>query len=150
MFKKDITPKNISLLLLIFALWLAMISGCSSADKSNLSQPLSVSSPSQKAVITPVPATPQPPPQIDGKITKQELGADWAFTVDEGILACDGKNGVGAITFTANNKTYAVNGSAKQTNKYEPIDSIWAEDPSIKGAKKNIGTIIQRGLKLCK
>jgi hypothetical protein len=150
MFKKDISPKNISLLLLIFALWMAMISGCSNADKSNSLQSLSVSSPSQKAVTTPVPATPQPPPQIDGKITKQELGGEWAFIVDEGVLACDGKNGVGAVTFTSGGKTYALNGAAKQTNKYEPIDSIWADDPSIKGAKKDIGSIIQRGLKLCR
>ncbi len=137
--------KNISLLLLIFALWMTLIIGCSNADRSNSSQSLSVSSPSQKAVTTQQPAL-----QIDGKITKQELGAEWAFTVDEGVLACDGKKGVGAVTFTTGGKTYALNGAAKQTNKYDLVDSIWAEDTSIKGAKKDIGTIIQRGLKLCK
>jgi hypothetical protein len=155
MIRKEKPMKSILMLVMIFALWMAMISGCSNADKSNSSQPLSVSTPSPKAVTTPVPATPvpatpQPAPQIDGKITKQELGGEWAFTVDDGVLACDGKNGVGAVTFTSGGKTYALNGAAKQTNKYEPVDSIWADDPSIKGAKKDIGSTIQRGLKLCK
>jgi hypothetical protein len=75
MFKKDISPKNISLLLLIFALWMAMISGCSNADKSNSSQP------SQKAVTTPVPATPQPAPQIAGKIQGAERAANTSATL---------------------------------------------------------------------
>lgn len=129
----------------IFALWLGLILGCNSAETPNSSQQTPVSSSSPKATSTLAPV-----PQIDGKITKQELGTAWAFTVDEGVLACDGKNGVGAVTFTSGGKTYAVNGAAKQTKKYEPIDSIWADDPSIKGAKKNIGSIIERGLKLCK
>jgi hypothetical protein len=150
MIKKVKTVKNSLELITVFTLWLGLILGCNNGvGNSNSSQPPPVAISTAKTLTTPI-QTPQSTPQIEGKITKQELGADWAFTVDEGILACDGKNGVGAVTFTANSKTYAVNGSAKQTNKYEPIDSIWAEDPSIKGVKKNIGTIIQRGLKLCK
>jgi hypothetical protein len=150
MFKKDISQKNVSLLLLIFALWMALIIGCSNADKSNSSQPLSVSSPSPKAVSTPLPATPEPAPSIEGKITREEYGAKWAFSVDEGVLACDGKNGVGAVTFASGGKIYAVNGVAKQKGLYQPLELIWVDDPSIKGAKKNLGDIIDRGLKLCK
>jgi hypothetical protein len=145
MIRKEKTMKSIMMLVMIFALWLGLILGCSSADNSNSSKPSPATTPATKAASTPASA-----PEIEGKITKQELGKDWAFTVDDGVLACDGKNGVGAVTFTSGGKTYALNGAAKAGNKYEPVDSIWAEDPSIKGAKINIGSIIQRGLKLCK
>jgi hypothetical protein len=144
MIRKEKPLKSIKMLVMIFALWLGLILGCSNANNSNSLKP-PATTPATKAASTPAPA-----PEIEGKITKQDLGNDWAFTVDEGVLGCDGKNGVGAVTFTSGGKTYALNGVAKQTNKYEPIDSIWAEDPSIKGAKKDIGSTIQRGLKLCK
>ena len=84
------------------------------------------------------------------KISKQEFGNDWPFTVDEGILACKGSGGVGEVVFTANGASYAVNGVAKGTKKYRPIEEVWAENPTVPGTKKNIGPIIERGLKLCR
>ena len=43
------------------------------------------------------------------------------------------------MVFTTNGVSYAVNGVAKGTKKYEAIEEVWAENPSIPGTKKNIG-----------
>ena len=67
------------------------------------------------------------------KVTKAELGEDWPFTVDEGVITGDGSGGVGVVTFTAGDVTYAVNGTAVGTHKYAPIDAIWADNPSVPG-----------------
>ena len=84
------------------------------------------------------------------KITKQEFGDKWPFTVDEGVLACKGSGGIGEVTFRVEGRTYAVNGNAKATNNYLPLMEIWADAPSIPGAKKgNVMPIIERGLQLC-
>jgi hypothetical protein len=84
------------------------------------------------------------------KISKQEFGSDWPFTVDEGILACKGSRGVAEVVFTANGLSYAVNGTAKGAKKYRPVEEVWAENPSLPGTKKNLSSIIDRGLKLCR
>ncbi|MDQ3802462.1 MAG: YebY family protein [Acidobacteriota bacterium] len=65
-------------------------------------------------------------------------------------MACHGRNGVGAVIFTADGRTYAVNGIARGTKKYREVEEIWLDNPSIPGAKRDIGPIIERGLKLCK
>jgi hypothetical protein len=89
------------------------------------------------------------------KITRQEYGQRWPFTVEDGILACrDTGVTVGAtkmkeVTFTANGVTYAVNGTAKGNKAYANIDGIWAEDPERPGLKKDIQPIIDMGLQLC-
>jgi len=88
------------------------------------------------------------PSQI--RITKNELGKDWAFTVESGILECVGENGLGELLFINDSKTYAVNGVAISSKKYLPIEDIWAENPSISGTKKSLSKIIELGLKLCK
>lgn len=85
----------------------------------------------------------------DGAVSRDQLGDEWPFTVDSGMVACDGANGVGEVTFTAEGTTYAVNGLAIQTGQYAEIDTIWADDPTIPGAKKSIGPIIDLGLALC-
>jgi len=84
------------------------------------------------------------------KISKKELGNAWPFTVDEGGLACEGSKGFGAVTFQAKGVTYAVNGTAMSRRRGVDIDRIWASDPSGLVPKKNIGAVIERGLKLCK
>ena len=81
-------------------------------------------------------------------IPREDFGEDWPFTVEEGVLKGDGSGGVGEITFTADGVTYAVNGTAKGTHKYTEIDAIWADNPSMPGAKINIGPIIDLGLEL--
>lgn len=84
------------------------------------------------------------------RITKDEYGDDWPFTVSEGVLEGAGSGGLGEVLFTADGVTYAVNGTAKQTGKYVDIEKIWADDPALEGLKKNIGPIVDRGLGLCK
>ena len=134
-------------LALVFILWLALVLGCKSngvvsnslqSPNSNSQAQSSESSKTEKSLS---------PSEV--KITKQEFGAKWPLTVDEGILACKGRGGVGEVIFMANGKTYAVNGTAKSAKKYIPIDEIWADNPSVSGLKKDIGPIIERGLKLC-
>ncbi len=84
------------------------------------------------------------------KVTKREIGKSWPFTVNEGVLACDGSKGFGAVTFRASGVTYAVNGIAMGRKRYADVDKIWEADPSGHAPRKNIGEIIDRGLKLCK
>jgi hypothetical protein len=106
-------------------------------------------------------ASSPPPPDTslapnEVRITRQDFGEDWPFTVDEGILAfratgelSTGEQ-VGAVTFTVNGKTYGVNGIAMGHKQYADITAIWAPHPTIKGARKNIGPVIDRGLRLRK
>ena len=51
--------------------------------------------------------------QREVKITREELGNSWPFTASEGTLACHG----GEVVFTANSKTYAVNGMTASSKK---------------------------------
>jgi hypothetical protein len=80
------------------------------------------------------------------RISKQELGKDYPFTVSEGELTC--RNSL--VLFTADGQTYAVNGTARTSKRFKPIDEIWAEDPTIKGAKIDTGKVIEIGLELCR
>lgn len=82
-------------------------------------------------------------------ITQDEFGSDWPFAVREGTLRCSGTRTAGSVTFEAEGRTYALNGTARSHTEFPDVDPIWAADPSIPGAKKNIGSIIERGLQLC-
>ena len=140
---------TVALLVMVFLAF-----GSTSSNKSTPPNTADHSPVSNKADSTP-PATPSPPanPTLSAnetRITKQEFGDAWPFTVDEGILTCKGSGGLGAVVFTANGKTYGVNGIARGMKKYDEIDQIWAPHQSIPGAKKDIGQIIQRGLSLCR
>ena len=70
------------------------------------------------------------------KVNKAMFGDAWPLVVSEGTLTCDrGK----AITFTANRKTYAVNGTARANAKdmrWLDVKEIWADDPQFPGLKK--------------
>jgi hypothetical protein len=98
----------------------------------------------------PIPPVPVPPveavPSHIKRISKQEMGKDYPFTVSEGDLTC--RNNL--VLFTANGETYAVNGSARSSRRYKPIDEIWAEHESIKGAKIDLSKVIEMGLELCR
>jgi hypothetical protein len=134
-------------LVLVFIIWLLIVLGCKNNDLLSNSQQ-SQNAPSQSGSPT---TTGSGLSASEAKITKQEFGDKWPFTVDEGILACKGTSSFGEVTFTANGKTYAVNGAARGTKKYIPADEIWADNPSpLGGPKKDIGPIIERGLKLCR
>jgi len=76
-------------------------------------------------------------------VSHSQFGGEWPFTVKEGILRGRGRG----ITFKAMGEEYAVNGVAKGQG-FKDIDAIWADDPTT-GLKKNIGPIIEQGLKLC-
>lgn len=80
------------------------------------------------------------------------LIAKWPLTVERGQLRCIGSRGAGAVVFlTPDGTNYAVNGTAKtQLPDVAEIDAIWANDRSLgAGLKKDIGPLIERGLKLC-
>ncbi len=158
--KKQIYCKNSSAFALLFVFaWASLILGCSNTETVNTSkQNVSTSNQTPNANSQPkisdaqpaVNTSPTPMQSPDGKISKQELGAEYPFTVNEGVLGCEGKRGTGLVTFTANGKTYAVNKIDAGPKKRSPIDSIWADDPSNPGKKIVITSIIQRGMQLCK
>lgn len=82
-------------------------------------------------------------------IRQSDYGDKWAFTVSNGILSCvNPGDKYPAITFTTDNKTYAINGIAKGLG-YPDIDPIWKDNPNTSGLKVNISPFIQRGLSLC-
>ncbi|MGH3042597.1 MAG: DUF2511 domain-containing protein [Gaiellaceae bacterium] len=82
------------------------------------------------------------------RITRSEFGDDWPFTVEEAELRGAGSHGFGSVTIKVNGTEYALNGIAKGQHRFEDVELIWADDLET-GAKKNIGPIIDRGLKLC-
>jgi Protein of unknown function (DUF2511) len=57
-------------------------------------------------------------------------------------LSCNGGNGLGAVIFSSNGITYAVNGIAKGRKTYNDIEAIWVDNPAIPGSQKNLSTII--------
>ncbi len=84
-----------------------------------------------------------------GQVSRSELGEEWPLTVDEGVLACDGKDGTGSATFTSGGTKYALNGLAKGKGDGIDIDPIWAPNPEVSGLKKDISPLIDRALALC-
>lgn len=105
-------------------------------------------------------ATPKPSVETrhEVTITRAEYGEAWPFTVESGVLKgtptgrklSDGTE-LAEVTFATGGRTYYVNGTAKGTQRYAELDDIWAAGSSIAEEvplKKNIGPIIERGLKL--
>jgi hypothetical protein len=130
----------------ILLLQFVLLASCSSNHEA--SQPLSSEHSEALQIQT---ETPQAQlSESDEKISKSDFGDDWPFTVEEGLLSCKGGDGFGAVIFSSNGITYAVNGIAKGRKIYNNIEAIWADNPAVPGLKKNIGIIIDRGLKLCK
>lgn len=80
-------------------------------------------------------------------ITQPEFGDAWPFTVPEGILSCRGSS---EVVFTAKGMSFALNGFAKGAKQYADLRPIWAPHPSLSGAQRDIGPIIDRGLTLCR
>jgi hypothetical protein len=138
-------PSTVSLAS-VFTLWLVFVLGCGAGrlppqrSENGNSQTRAAESSKTEPALSP----------SEEKITKQEFGDKWPFTVGEGVLSCRGANGTGQVLFTANSKTYAVNGLARGTKMYASADEIWADNPFGPGPKKDIGPVIERGLKLCR
>jgi hypothetical protein len=78
-------------------------------------------------------------------VSRADFGSSWPFTVERGVLACEG---AGAVTFEAGGTTFAVNGIAAGQD-FADIEPIWRDDPESPGLKINIGPVIDRGLDLC-
>ena len=81
------------------------------------------------------------------KISRDDLGDAWPFTVNSGVIACNHPSS--AVVFFTNEKMYAVNGVAKGQNRYADAREILRDHPSVAGSKIDIGPILDRGLKLC-
>lgn len=82
-----------------------------------------------------------------GYVSRTTLGDQWPLRVEEGVLHCDGADGFGAVTITADGVTFALNGTARGRKQWPDVDPIWASSDI---DKKDIGVLIDEGLKLCK
>ncbi|MER2556045.1 MAG: DUF2511 domain-containing protein [Candidatus Competibacter denitrificans] len=92
-------------------------------------------------------------------ISAAQFGNDWPLTVPSGVVSCepasDGSTQIRIVTFVADGKTYAVNGTAmaiaKRNKAWRDIEEIWKPDPQYpKQMKMNIGPVLDTGLALCK
>lgn len=68
------------------------------------------------------------PLQPERVISRADFGEEWPFTVESGTLRCSGS---GAVTFTTEGATYAVNGTASTVGAGIAIEPIWAFAPSL-------------------
>jgi hypothetical protein len=81
------------------------------------------------------------------RVTKEEYGDRWPFTVDEGYLDCVGFK---EVILRVGRKEYGLSGQAVGTEKYLDVDAIWKEDPQMKGTKIPINPLVQKGMSICK
>lgn len=165
MFEKELKAcgKQFGFILLMLSIGTTACSSQQPSGESNVTepqiseaegQPQPSPAPAVESPISPVVEEPKAPlePQLASnqlRVSKQEFGNEWPFTVDEGILACYGSGGVGEVVFTANGINYAVNGIASSKGNYRPKEEVWEDNPSLPGTKKSVGTMISRGLELC-
>ncbi len=86
-------------------------------------------------------------------VTGEELGEDWPFSVDGGVVDCRNlSNGLREAVFRSAGVTYALNGTAKshaEAQGYEDVMSIWRDDPDYQGLKIDIGPILDLALQEC-
>jgi len=84
--------------------------------------------------------------EIEGYVSQKDFEDKWPLTVSSGHVEC--KRGSLAV-FHHGSETYGLNGSAI-SHGYQRIDSIWKDNPNIKGTKISIGILIDEANKLCK
>ena len=100
----------------------------------------------------PAPSVAPAAPQVkSAAVSEAQLKDQWPLTVSSGQVSCVVNPGGGkVVTFIASDgKEYSLNGTAKGSGKFLPIEEIWKPDPTNPPAKKNIGVLIDEGLKLC-
>lgn len=81
------------------------------------------------------------------KISREDLGDAWPFTVNSGVIACNHPSS--EIVFFTSEKIYAVDDVAKRMKRYADVREILRDQPSVAGSKGDIAPILQRGRKLC-
>lgn len=108
------------------------------------------------------------------EISKKQFGEKWPLSINSGVVKCL-PIGNGSVVFEADDKIYAVNGTAKGFAKqmgFIPIEEIWLDDPKFfdvaqelaesenkpvsemlkllgKPSKIDIGPVLDAGVKLC-
>jgi hypothetical protein len=80
-------------------------------------------------------------PRDSVEIRKAEYGDRWPFAIQRGRLRCEG---AGAVVLTVQGKDYAVNGMA--STRYASMQPVWKSTNN----PGDVGSIISRGLTLCK
>jgi hypothetical protein len=80
--------------------------------------------------------------------TRSQFGDKWPFGPDTVIVHCEKQ--IYYLVSTLDGRTYALNGTAKSTQKYKDIEEIWLPDKSMGGNWKiNIGPILDIANKNC-
>lgn len=82
-------------------------------------------------------------------VSRETMKDEWPLTLSSGVLGCER----GAVTFSANGITYAINGTAMAQGRklgWRDIREVWKGNLAIPGTKINIGPMIEKGLLLCK
>jgi hypothetical protein len=79
------------------------------------------------------------------RVSSSDYGDDWPFTFSSGYLDCERQ----AAVVNSDGKTYGLNGVAKASGRYLPLEDVWRNNPNIPGLKVNIGPMIQRALTQC-
>ena len=81
-----------------------------------------------------------------GKVTTAaELGQAWPFSVDSGVVSCEGTN---IALFTVDGTTYGLNSAALEQN-YADSEPIRIDNPAIPGVRLDLGTIISLAIRQC-
>lgn len=84
-------------------------------------------------------------------VSQEQFGEQWPLTLPNGRLSCiyfRGRRQI--VTFISpDGKEYALNGQASNSGYFNSINSIQKPDPANPPAKKSIGVLIDKGLKLC-
>lgn len=105
-------------------------------------------------------ADPKCAPGEGCKISREQFGEQWPFTVESGVLGCgavESSPGVGKVVFEADGSGgtfYAINGIAKgfaDEQGWHQLEEIWADNPATAkyGGKVNIQPMIALGLSIC-
>jgi hypothetical protein len=83
-------------------------------------------------------------------IARQEFGAEWPFTAASGVLSVIGWRGDGAITFTTDGVTYALNVWALKWLCGVKPDPIWAQrvEPGGGASRVPLDAVLRAGLSM--
>lgn len=77
------------------------------------------------------------------RVSRADMGADWPFTVESGVLSCEPVSEV--VLIASDGETYGLNGGARGSGQWADGLDILANGKT--GA--DLGGLIERGLALC-